>query len=82
MNLHAETNSRLEVIAARIGYEFDMGKAQSEVFDKLGTVEGLTLGERYELCDILSEKSQRLRIFMGMPENARLGYVKRFIDGG
>ncbi|KAG6402381.1 hypothetical protein SASPL_134574 [Salvia splendens] len=45
-NLHADTNARLEVIAARIGYEFDLGKARQEVFDKLGTVDGLTLDER------------------------------------
>lgn len=78
-NLHAETNSRLEAIAARIGYEFDLGQARQAVFDKLGTVDGLTLDERYELCDILSDKSQRLEVFMGMPANARLGYVKRFL---
>ncbi|KAL1558851.1 hypothetical protein AAHA92_09266 [Salvia divinorum] len=44
-NLHAETNSRLEVISSRIGYEFDLGKARQEVFDKLGSVEGLTLDQ-------------------------------------
>ncbi|KAG6416216.1 hypothetical protein SASPL_123641 [Salvia splendens] len=41
-NLHAETNSRFEVIAARIGYEFDLGKVQREVFDKLSTIDKLT----------------------------------------
>ncbi|KAL1566833.1 hypothetical protein AAHA92_02390 [Salvia divinorum] len=78
-NLHAETNSRLEVISSRIGYEFDLGKARQDVFDKLGTVEGLTLDERYDLCDILGDKSQRLEVFMGMPSNARLGYLKRLM---
>ena len=42
-NLHFETNSCLEVISARIGYEFDLGKARQDIFDKFGTVEGLTL---------------------------------------
>ncbi|KAL1545562.1 hypothetical protein AAHA92_22271 [Salvia divinorum] len=79
-NLHAETNSRLEVISSRIGYEFDLGKARQEVFDKLGSVEGLTLDRRYELCDILGDKSQPLEEFMGMPVNARLGYVLRLIE--
>ncbi|KAG6427560.1 hypothetical protein SASPL_111806 [Salvia splendens] len=54
-------------LTARIGSEFDMGKVQREVFDKLGTVDGLTLAERYELCDILSKKSQRLEICMASP---------------
>ncbi|KAG6397618.1 hypothetical protein SASPL_143788 [Salvia splendens] len=35
--LHAETNSRLDVMSSRIGYEFDLDKARHEVFDKLGT---------------------------------------------
>ncbi|KAL1546423.1 hypothetical protein AAHA92_23023 [Salvia divinorum] len=78
-NLHTETNSHLELISARIGYEFDMGKARQEVFDKLGTVDGLTLDQRYELCDILGDKPQRLEVFMGMPATARLGYVLRLI---
>ncbi|KAG6385390.1 hypothetical protein SASPL_154225 [Salvia splendens] len=42
-NLHAETNSELEMIPARIGYKFDLGKARREVFYKLGDVDGLTL---------------------------------------
>ncbi|KAL1540578.1 hypothetical protein AAHA92_24913 [Salvia divinorum] len=79
-NLHVETNSCLDFISARIGYEFDFGKARQEVFDKLGDVDGLTLDQRYELCDILGDKSQRLEVFMGMPVHARLGYVLRLID--
>ena len=73
-NPHSETNSRLEVIAARIRYEFDLGKMRQEVFNKLETVEGLTLDERYDLCQILGKESHSLEIFMGMPSNARLGY--------
>ncbi|KAL1559484.1 hypothetical protein AAHA92_09821 [Salvia divinorum] len=79
-NLHAETNSHLEVISSRIGYEFDLGKARQEEFEKLGNVDGLTLDQRYELCDILGDKPQRLEVFMGMPANARLGYVLRLIE--
>ena len=31
-NLHHDTNSHLEVISARIGYEFDLGEARKVVF--------------------------------------------------
>ncbi|XP_042007863.1 uncharacterized protein LOC121756382 [Salvia splendens] len=79
-NLHAETNARLEMISARIGYDFDIGKARQDVFEKLGTVEGLTLPQRYLWCNILGDKPQRLEVFMGMPANARLGYVLCLID--
>lgn len=33
--LHAETNSRLEVISTRIGYEFDLGQARQDVLSLL-----------------------------------------------
>ncbi|KAG6406416.1 hypothetical protein SASPL_134016 [Salvia splendens] len=79
-NLHAETNSCLDVIASRIGYGFDMGKARQEVFDKLGTVDGLSLDQRYDLCNILGDKPQRLEVFIGMPASARLGYVMKLIE--
>ncbi|KAG6416273.1 hypothetical protein SASPL_123699 [Salvia splendens] len=79
-NLHAETNARLEVISSRIRYEFDLGKAKQDVFDKLETVEGLTLDQRYELCNILSDKPQRLEVFMGMRADARLGYLLKLIE--
>lgn len=79
-NLHSETNSRLEMISARIGYEFDMGKARQEVFDKLGTVEGLTKRQRYELCNILGDKPQRLEVFIGMPADDRLEYLQLLIE--
>ncbi|KAG6387262.1 hypothetical protein SASPL_152449 [Salvia splendens] len=39
-NLHAETNTRLELISSRIVYEFDLGRARQAVFDQLGDVEG------------------------------------------
>ncbi|KAG6415957.1 hypothetical protein SASPL_123378 [Salvia splendens] len=74
-NLHAQTNARLDVIASRIGYEFDIGKARQEVFDKLCDVDGLTLAQRYKLCSILADKPQRMEVFMGMKEHAKLGYL-------
>ncbi|KAG6403936.1 hypothetical protein SASPL_136170 [Salvia splendens] len=79
-NLHSETNARLEVISSRIGYEFDLAKAREDVFEKLCTVDGLTLAQRYQLCNILGDKPQRLHIFTCMPEAARLGYVLMLID--
>lgn len=79
-NLHTETNARLEMISKRIGYEFDMGQARQEVFDKLCTVDGLNLDQRYELCNILGDKPQRLEVFIGMPPTARLGYLLKLID--
>lgn len=74
-NLHAETNKRLEVISSRIGYDFDMGQARQDVYEKLRSVEGLTVVQRYQLCNILADKPQRLEVFMGMAADAKPGYV-------
>ncbi|KAG6413993.1 hypothetical protein SASPL_126709 [Salvia splendens] len=79
-NLHSETNARLEVISSRIGSKFDLAKAREDVFEKLCTVDGLTIAQRYQLCNILGDKPQWLHIFTGMPEAARLGYVLMLID--
>ena len=46
-NLHVETNTRLEVIFSRIGYDFDLGHARQAVFNKLSDVEGLTIDQKY-----------------------------------
>lgn len=74
-NLHHDTNNHLEVISSRIGYEFDLGQANQDVFDKLGTVDGLTLTQEYRLCNILGDKPQRAEVFMGMLAATRLGYL-------
>lgn len=74
-NLHDETNKRLEVISTRIGYEFDMGQARQDVYEKVRCVEGLTVVQRYQLCNILADKPQRLEVFMGMAADAKPGYV-------
>ena len=40
----------------------------------------LTSEQRYELCDILADKLQRLEVFLGMAEDAKSGYVLRFVE--
>ncbi|KAL1568786.1 hypothetical protein AAHA92_00352 [Salvia divinorum] len=79
-NLYAKTNARLEVISARIGYEFDLGKSRQDVFDMLGKVVGITRAERFDLCNILDEKSQRLEIFIGMTADDKPDYVRSLLD--
>ncbi|KAG6385287.1 hypothetical protein SASPL_154119 [Salvia splendens] len=69
-----------KLLTFRIVYEFDLGKARQEVFEKLACVDGLSLDQRHELCDILGKKPQRLEVFMGMLANAKLRYVLRLIE--
>ncbi|KAG6436803.1 hypothetical protein SASPL_101705 [Salvia splendens] len=46
-----------------------------DVFEKLRCVAGLTMVQRYELCNILADKPQRLEVFMGMAAEPKPGYV-------
>ncbi|KAG6392312.1 hypothetical protein SASPL_146528 [Salvia splendens] len=55
-------------------------KARLAVFEKLGEVEGLTLAQRYRLCNILGDKPQRHEVFTGMPTPARLGYLLALLE--
>ena len=71
-NLHAQTNACLDKISSRIDY---VAQAREEVFVKLGCVDSLTLYQRYDLCDILSDKPQRMEVFKGVHANAKLEYV-------
>lgn len=75
--LHAETNSRLETLSMRIGYEMDLGKARQNVFNQLGSMPSLSEELRY--CEILGKDNSRLEIFMGLPEPSKPGYVMRIL---
>ncbi|KAL1569476.1 hypothetical protein AAHA92_00951 [Salvia divinorum] len=78
--MHEDTNARLQCLTLRIGYEYDLSKARKEVFEVLGRIPELTLKQRYEAGDIILEKVQRLDFFLGMPEEARLGYVEHALE--
>ncbi|KAG6423820.1 hypothetical protein SASPL_114223 [Salvia splendens] len=78
--LHDATNARLEVISSKIGYDFDLGQSCQAVYDKLGGVEGLTIAQKYRLCNILGDKPQSLEVFMGMPGPSKLGYLLSLLD--
>ncbi|KAL1567440.1 hypothetical protein AAHA92_02919 [Salvia divinorum] len=77
--LNAETNARLETLSMRIGYEMDLGKAQQNVFNQLGSIPALSEEQRYDLCDIVGKDNSILEIFMGLPEPSKLGYVMRIL---
>lgn len=78
--LHTETNSRLDNLSARIGYEIDIGKARQAVFEQLGGISGLSDRDRYDLCDIIGKENTRLEIFMGIPPEKKAGYVYRVLE--
>ncbi|KAG6436498.1 hypothetical protein SASPL_101399 [Salvia splendens] len=78
--MHSETNARLDTLAARIGYEMDLGKARKEIFRHLCDIPELTEIERYDLCDIIGKENSRLEIFTGLSDGSKPGYVKRVLE--
>lgn len=78
--LHSDTNARLDTLAARIGYEMDLGTARKEIFRHMGNIPELTEDQRYDLCDIIGKENTRLEIFTGLPDASKAGYVKRILQ--
>lgn len=78
--MHEDTSERLQNLTARIGYEYNLQKARKQVFAVLGRIPELTIKQRYEAGDVIVEKVERLDFFLGMPEDARLGYVEHALE--
>lgn len=73
--LRRDTNSRLDDLVSGVRYQADLGMARKEVFDLVGDVPGLSTKKKFEVCDILADKVERLEVFMGLPASARPEYV-------
>ncbi|KAG6386932.1 hypothetical protein SASPL_152112 [Salvia splendens] len=78
-NAH-DTNARLEHLASRIGYEFDVEKAQKQLFELIGVIHRLTLGQVFDASDVILEKIERLNYFMSLPPRAREAYCFFTLD--
>ncbi|XP_057770778.1 uncharacterized protein LOC131020551 [Salvia miltiorrhiza] len=79
--INRTTDRRLENLANRIGYDFDMGKARQEVFDQLGCISSFTMEDKFDVCELLADKIERLEIFRGLPAEAKEAYARRFLEG-
>lgn len=75
-----KADARLAELVKRIGYEFDLGKARGEAFVKLGDIPGLSIDQRFDVCEMLGKEVSQLQIFMGLPDDARPLYVSRLLS--
>ncbi|XP_047953514.1 uncharacterized protein LOC125199583 [Salvia hispanica] len=78
--MHDATNDRLQCLANRIGYEFDLTKARKEVFDLVGVVPGLAIRQQFLVCGYILDKVERLDFFMGLREDAKKEYVLMVLE--
>ncbi|XP_057799340.1 uncharacterized protein LOC131015106 [Salvia miltiorrhiza] len=69
------TESRLETISCRMGYDFDVSKARKEVNAKLSGIPGLSQHDKFVVCNMLAEKTEYLDIFSSLSEDEKGAYV-------
>lgn len=79
--MQRDTNSRLESISHRIGYQSDLGQARREVWAMLEVIPDLSLDAIFDAADVLIGNPQKLEFFSGLPVPVRPAYVRRLLDG-
>lgn len=72
-------DARLADLCKRIGHEFDVSKQRKEAFVLLGVIPGLSLDERFDVCNLLAKETEKLDVFLGLPEDARPPYVQNLL---
>ncbi|KAL6583866.1 hypothetical protein OROMI_003155 [Orobanche minor] len=75
-----KTHARLRDLTKRIGYDFDVSIKRKEAFELLSAIEGLSLEERFDVCDLLAKEIEKLDVFMGLPQDAREAYMMRILS--
>lgn len=78
--MHRSTNAILDVLASRIGYDYDLGKARRGIFGKLSDIPGLTLDDKFDVGEMLADSDGRLEFFMSLPEDTRREYVRYLLN--
>ncbi|KAG6390874.1 hypothetical protein SASPL_148619 [Salvia splendens] len=61
------TNSLLDTLSIRIGYDMDLDIARQEIFRHLDNMAELSDAQRYDLCDIIRKENSLLEIFIWLP---------------
>ncbi|KAG6394974.1 hypothetical protein SASPL_145565 [Salvia splendens] len=63
-----ETSSRLDKLANRTEFEFDVSKARKKVFGMLGNIQGITPGHQIDTAEFIFSKVEHLDLFNNLPE--------------
>ncbi|KAL8479005.1 hypothetical protein ACS0TY_030775 [Phlomoides rotata] len=65
------TESTLGGLAQRIGYEQDAKLSRTELFQIMNGIEGLTLKDKLKVSDELVRNTERLELFLSLPDDAK-----------
>ncbi|XP_042027035.1 uncharacterized protein LOC121774185 [Salvia splendens] len=77
--IHDDSNTRLEMLSTRIGYEVDLSKARKDAYEVLSTIDGLSMLDIFDIGEVLVANPARHDFFMGMPPIARPAYALRVL---
>ncbi|KAL8556631.1 hypothetical protein ACS0TY_004181 [Phlomoides rotata] len=75
------TESTLNGLAQRIGYEQDAKLSRTELFQIMNGIEGLTLKDKLKVSDELVRNTERLELFLRLPDDAKSEYVHMLLHG-
>ncbi|KAL8506103.1 hypothetical protein ACS0TY_017094 [Phlomoides rotata] len=75
------TELTLGGLAQRVGYEHDAKVSHTELFQTMNGIEGLILPNKLKVSDELVHNTERLELFLSLPENAQIEYIHMLLDG-
>ena len=67
--IHDDSNTRLEMLSTRIGYEVDLSKARKDVYEVLSTIDGLSMLDIFDIGEVLVANPACHDFFMGDAAN-------------
>ncbi|XP_057779530.1 uncharacterized protein LOC130998112 [Salvia miltiorrhiza] len=74
------TKERLDTIAGRMGYDYDVSAARKHMFSQLTAIPGLSQKAIFEVTDLLAKEVERLDVFTSLPDEAKADYVYYLLD--
>ncbi|KAG6412169.1 hypothetical protein SASPL_124839 [Salvia splendens] len=78
--IHEHTNEPLKDISTRIGYEFDLSKKRTEIFNQLKGMPGLTIKQQFYAAKKLVKEPELMDLFRGLNEWARPAFVLNLLE--
>ncbi|CAA0833599.1 Unknown protein [Striga hermonthica] len=82
MKIFAEsTGARLEKIANRIGYDYDVSSARKDVYSIVREIEGLNLQQQLLISKMLVKNTDELDLFFSLDNVARAEFVRMKLTG-
>lgn len=66
--------------ARKIGFEFDVSKARRKVYDILGNIQGITVGQQLDAIEFTISNVEHFDLFMCILEAFHYTYVLRALE--